>query len=46
MGTRFLAAREANAHPIYKAGLVAATEEDTVRTVLFGHGGPMLPIER
>jgi nitronate monooxygenase len=38
MGTRFLATPEANAHPIYKAGLVAATEEDTVRTILFGHG--------
>jgi nitronate monooxygenase len=43
MGTRFLATSEANAHPIYKAGLVAATEEDTVRTVLFGHGWPHAP---
>src|SRR5271166_1098300 len=40
MGTRFHATPEANAHPIYKAGLVSATEEDTVRTVLFGHGWP------
>jgi nitronate monooxygenase len=43
MGTRFLATPEANAHPIYKAGLVAATEEDTVRTILFGHGWPHAP---
>ena len=43
MGTRFLATFEANAHPIYKARLVAATEEDTVRTVLFGHGWPHAP---
>jgi enoyl-[acyl-carrier protein] reductase II len=28
MGTRFLATPEANAHPIYKAGLVAASEEE------------------
>ena len=40
MGTRFLATPEANAHPIYKAELVAATEEDTLRTILFGHGWP------
>ena len=38
MGTRFLATPEANAHPVYKAALVAASEEDTVRTILFGHG--------
>ena len=31
MGTRFLATPEANAHPVYKAALVAASEEDTVR---------------
>jgi nitronate monooxygenase len=43
MGTRFLATPEANAHPIYKARLVAATEEDTVRTILFGHGWPIAP---
>jgi NAD(P)H-dependent flavin oxidoreductase YrpB (nitropropane dioxygenase family) len=43
MGTRFLATPEANAHPLYKAKLVAATEEDTVRTVLFGHGWPNAP---
>jgi nitronate monooxygenase len=43
MGTRFLATPEANAHPVYKAGLVAASEEDTVRTILFGHGWPDAP---
>jgi enoyl-[acyl-carrier protein] reductase II len=43
MGTRFLATPEANAHPVYKAKLVAASEEDTVRTILFGHGWPHAP---
>ena len=43
MGTRFLATPEANAHPMYKAGLVAASEEDTVRTILFGYGWPHAP---
>jgi NAD(P)H-dependent flavin oxidoreductase YrpB (nitropropane dioxygenase family) len=43
MGTRFLATPEANAHPTYKAKLVAATEEHTVRTILFGHGWPDAP---
>ena len=43
MGTRFLATPEANSHPAYKARLVAATEEDTVRTILFGHGWPHAP---
>jgi NAD(P)H-dependent flavin oxidoreductase YrpB (nitropropane dioxygenase family) len=40
MGTRFLASPEANAHPVYKSELVAATEGDTVCTILFGHGWP------
>ena len=43
MGTRFIATLEANAHPVYKARLVAASEEDTVRTILFGHGWPHAP---
>jgi NAD(P)H-dependent flavin oxidoreductase YrpB (nitropropane dioxygenase family) len=43
MGTRFLATSEANAHPIYKDRLVAASEEDAVRTILFGHGWPNAP---
>lgn len=43
MGTRFLATPEANAHPIYKARVVAASEQDSVRTILFGHGWPHAP---
>ena len=43
MGTRFLATPEANAHPGYKAKLIAASEEDTVRTILFGNGWPHAP---
>jgi nitronate monooxygenase len=42
-GTRFLASDEANAHPLYKDRLLAAGEEDTVRTILFGHGWPHAP---
>jgi len=43
MGTRFLATPEANAHPIYKARLVSASEEDTVHTILYGYGWPHAP---
>ena len=43
MGTRFLATSEANAHAFYKEKLVAASEEDTVRTILFGNGWPNAP---
>jgi enoyl-[acyl-carrier protein] reductase II len=43
MGTRFLATPEANAHPEYKARLSAASEQDTVRTILFGNGWPNAP---
>ena len=43
MGTRFLATPEANAHPVYKAAILAASEEDTVRTTLFGNGWPDTP---
>ena len=43
MGTRFLATPEANAHAEYKAKLVAASEEQTVRTILFGNGWPNAP---
>lgn len=43
MGTRFLATPEANAHPEYKSRLAAASESDTVRTVLFGNGRPDAP---
>jgi NAD(P)H-dependent flavin oxidoreductase YrpB (nitropropane dioxygenase family) len=43
LGTRFLATPEARAHPIYKQKLVEATETDTVRTMVFGHGWPHAP---
>jgi NAD(P)H-dependent flavin oxidoreductase YrpB (nitropropane dioxygenase family) len=43
MGTRFLATPEANAHPRYQEALVAATEEETVRTILYGNGWPNAP---
>jgi nitronate monooxygenase len=43
LGTRFLATPEATAHPVYKQKVLAATEEDTVRTILFGHGWPNAP---
>ena len=37
LGTRLLAATECNAHPVYVEKILAASEEDTVRTTLFGH---------
>jgi enoyl-[acyl-carrier protein] reductase II len=43
MGTRFLATPEANAHPEYKARLAAASEEESIRTILFGNGWPNAP---
>lgn len=43
IGTRFLASVEARAHPDYKKKLVAAGENDTVRTTLFGFGWPNAP---
>jgi NAD(P)H-dependent flavin oxidoreductase YrpB (nitropropane dioxygenase family) len=43
LGTRFLATPEAAAHPIYKQKVLEATEEDTVRTTLFGRGWPNAP---
>jgi nitronate monooxygenase len=43
LGTRFLATPEANAHAVYKQKIVAATEGNTVRTILFGHGWPHAP---
>lgn len=36
MGTRFLGAVEAAAHPAYQQKVVEATEEDTVYTTIFG----------
>jgi NAD(P)H-dependent flavin oxidoreductase YrpB (nitropropane dioxygenase family) len=43
LGTRFLASTESRAHPHYKEKLLAATEADTIRTTLFGHGWPNAP---
>ncbi len=43
VGTRFLASTEARAHPDYKKKLLAANEDDTVRTTLFGFGWPNAP---
>lgn len=43
LGTRFLASAEARAHPYYKQKLLQASEADTVRTILFGHGWPNAP---
>jgi NAD(P)H-dependent flavin oxidoreductase YrpB (nitropropane dioxygenase family) len=43
LGTRFLATPESAAHPVYKQKVLQATEEDTVRTTLFGHGWPNAP---
>jgi nitronate monooxygenase len=43
LGTRFLAAAESNAHPTYKRKVLEASEEDTVRTTLFGYGWPNAP---
>jgi NAD(P)H-dependent flavin oxidoreductase YrpB (nitropropane dioxygenase family) len=40
IGTRFIASVECNAHELYKRKILAATEEDTVRTTLFGNGWP------
>jgi NAD(P)H-dependent flavin oxidoreductase YrpB (nitropropane dioxygenase family) len=43
LGTRFLATPEANAHNAYKQRVLESTEEDTVRTTLFGYGWPNAP---
>src|SRR5499426_1088611 len=43
LGTRFLASAESRAHPRYKQKVLEAGEEDTVRTILFGHGWPNAP---
>jgi nitronate monooxygenase len=40
LGTRLIASTECNAHEVYKQKILAATEEDTVRTTLFGNGWP------
>lgn len=43
VGTRFLAAPEADAHPTYVQALVAAEAEDTVYTEAFSVGWPDAP---
>jgi NAD(P)H-dependent flavin oxidoreductase YrpB (nitropropane dioxygenase family) len=40
IGTRLIASAESNAHALYKQKVLAATEEDTLRTTLFGNGWP------
>lgn len=43
VGTRFVAAVEAGAHPAYVDALIASTAEDTVITTAFGDGWPDAP---
>jgi nitronate monooxygenase len=43
LGTRLLATPEAAAHPLYKQKVLEATEEGTVRTIMFGGGWPNAP---
>jgi NAD(P)H-dependent flavin oxidoreductase YrpB (nitropropane dioxygenase family) len=40
LGTRLIASAECGAHEVYKQKVLAANEEDTVRTTLFGNGWP------
>lgn len=43
VGTRFVAAQEANAHPLYVDALIAATADDTVLTDTFSANWPHAP---
>ncbi len=43
VGTRFIAAMESTAHPVYVDALIGATAEDTVVTTAFGDGWPNAP---
>jgi nitronate monooxygenase len=43
VGTRFVAAEEADAHPDYVARLIAASSQDTVLTEAFANGWPNAP---
>jgi NAD(P)H-dependent flavin oxidoreductase YrpB (nitropropane dioxygenase family) len=43
VGTRFIAATESTAHPVYVAALIGANAEDTVITTAFGDGWPDAP---
>ncbi len=40
IGTRLIASMECNAHDLYKQKILAASEDETVRTTLFGNGWP------
>ena len=42
-GTRFVAAKESAAHPIYVEALIRARAEDAVRTTLYHVGCPLCP---
>jgi len=42
-GTRFVAATESGAHPVYVDALIAAQAEDSVRTNLYHVGCPLCP---
>jgi nitronate monooxygenase len=43
IGTRFVAAKESIAHPVYVDALIAARAEDTIITTAFGDGWPDAP---
>jgi nitronate monooxygenase len=43
VGTRFVAARESNAHPEYVEALIGATADETMLTEAFGRGWPDAP---
>jgi len=43
VGTRFVAAEEADAHPLYVEMLIAASRQDTVLSECFGIGWPNAP---
>jgi NAD(P)H-dependent flavin oxidoreductase YrpB (nitropropane dioxygenase family) len=43
VGTRFVAAQEADAHPDYVARLIAGSSQDTVLTNVFANGWPDAP---
>jgi nitronate monooxygenase len=43
VGTRFIAAPESDAHPVYVDRLIESSAEDTVITTAFGEGWPDAP---
>lgn len=44
VGTRFLAAREANIHPFYQESVIASSGDDTLYSELFDIGWPNAPL--